>query len=774
MSITHAEQRVDELRSLLDRANRAYYVDAAPIMSDAEFDRLLAELAELERRHPELDDPESPTHRVGGEPIDGFTTRRHALPMLSIDNSYEEADVREWHDRLRRGLGIGAGGADAGDGSLFGSNKAAGTLPTIVADAKIDGVAVSLRYEHGTLAYALTRGDGVQGDDITANIRTIRSVPLKLAPPHDKRPHDKPARDKKHPLPAVLEIRGEVCIPTAEFARINEKREADGDEPFMNPRNACAGTLKQLDPRQVAQRRLIFLAHGRGEVSDDAPDAFATSHSAFLAAIKAAGVPINPLLISSKSIDDVLGEVRRFATRRHDLPYATDGMVLRVDEFALQRTLGFTAKSPRWVIAYKYPAERKPTKLLDVQHQVGKTGKITPRATMEPVLLAGTIVKHATLHNYGRIRDAETEQENKRTDIRLGDTILVEKAGEVIPYVAGVVLSDRPKSARKIVPPTHCPACEGPVEIEPPAPPDAPLDPRLETARRCVNPECPAQIFEKLVWFAGRKQMDIEGLGEKSIAQIREELPDTVPLNTFADIYRLHEHREALLALDRMGEKKVDNLLAGIEKSKSQGLAKVLAGMGIRYVGDATAKALARQFKDLDALLDAPVWALMPMAFNRMSTKRRKELFGFDDEIKPEYETGLGENTAPIVHTYFHSDVAKKTFRDLAKMGVDLSSKNYRPVGTGGVADPKEGDRRGGFAGKTVVLTGTLERYERENLKEILESLGAKVTGSVSAKTDFVVAGDKAGSKLDKARQLGVDIWDETRLLKALNDAGVQ
>lgn len=766
MSTTHAEKRVHELRALLEKANRAYYVDATPIMSDAEFDRQLAELAELETKHPELDDPDSPTHRVGGEPIDGFTTRPHALPMLSIDNSYNEADLREWFSRILRGLDISPN-QPSDEHSLFGSAAPSKKTPDalfIVADAKIDGVAVSLRYEHGKLVYALTRGDGARGDDITANIRTIRSIPTKLT-----------AHDKNHIIPPILEIRGEVCIPTAEFARINAQREADGDDPFMNPRNACSGTLKQLDPREVAKRKLAFFAHGRGEISEDAGSTFASSHSEFLDALKTFGFPINPLLIRSRSIDDVLAEIKRFDAKRHGLPYATDGMVVRVDSFAQQRSLGITSKSPRWVIAYKYPAERKPTTLVDVQHQVGKTGKITPRATMEPVLLAGTVVKHATLHNYGRVRDAETEQSGKRTDIRLGDTILVEKAGEVIPYVAGVVLADRPKNARKITPPDHCPACEGPVEIEPP---EAVDHPEQETARRCVNPECPAQVFEKLVWFAGRKQMDIEGLGEKTISQIREELggereSNHVPLKTFADIYRLHNHREALLALDRMGEKKVDNLLVGIEQSKSQGLAKVLAGMGIRYVGDATAKALAKQFKDLDELLAAPVAAFMPMALNRMSPKRRKELFGVDHEITPEYETGLGENTAPIVHAYFHSDIAKKTFRELREMGVDLTSKNHRPVGASarGTNSTSSADLPDSvFNGKTVVLTGTLEHYEREALKDLLESFGAKVSGSVSSKTHIVIAGEKAGSKLDKARELNVNIWDEARLLKELKN----
>lgn len=756
MSPRDPAKRVAELRATLDRANRAYYTEATPIMADAEFDRLLVELAGLEKAHPELDDPASPTHRVGGEPIDGFTTVTHATPMLSIDNTYSPADVREWWDRMQRAL-AGLNGAApparsknkpaANDApSLFGSAEAgapSGAPLRCYCDPKIDGIALSLRYEDAEFKYAVTRGDGIRGDDVTHAVRTIRAVPLRLH-----------ADGRRTGVPDILEIRGEVYFPLAEFLRVNKEREAEGEELFMNPRNAAAGTLKNLDPRVAASRRLGFVAHGRGEVSDDD---FAASHSEFMKKLTTLGVPVSADAVAVDSIDEILATIESFGRKRHSMKYAIDGLVVRVDDFALQEALGATSKSPRWIIAYKYPAERKKTTLLDVHHQVGKSGKITPRAVMEPVLLAGTTVRHATLHNYGRVQDAPTEKEGVRTDIRLKDTILVEKAGEVIPYVAGVALAERPKDAKKITPPKTCPVCDGPVEVEPPEAADTPS---LETARRCVNPECPAQIREKLIWFAGRKQMDIDGLGEKTIDQIRAE-PD-IPLNAFADIFHLHEHKEKLVTLERMGEKKVQNLLEGIEAAKSRGLARLLAGMGIRYVGDATAKLLARRFKDLDSLLAAEEPELRPKAM----TKEEAARYALPPDPKDRVSTELGATTAPVVYAYLHSDVAQRTFHDLREAGVDLTSHDYREPGKAGAA-------AGPFAGKTMVITGTLDSYERESLKLVLESLGAKVSGSVSGRTSVLVAGREAGSKLDKARELGVETWDEPRLLAELAAAGV-
>ncbi|MBS0198524.1 MAG: NAD-dependent DNA ligase LigA, partial [Planctomycetes bacterium] len=519
---------------------------------------------------------------------------------------------------------------------------------------------------------------------------------------------------------------------------------------LANPRNATAGTLKNLDPNLIASRRLSFCAHGRGEVSDKS---VAGSHSAFLALLRSLGVPTTAHLYTCRSVEEILGAIAEFEQKRRTLDFQTDGMVVRVDSFEQQERLGYTSKSPRWVVAYKYPPDRKTTVLLDVLHQVGKTGKITPRAVMQPVHLAGTTVQHATLHNYGQVR---------QKDIHIGDTIEVEKAGEIIPYVVGVVRDKRPVGAKEIKAPEVCPQCGGPVEIEYVDPEHA--DPLTESARRCVNPECPAQVREKLIWFCGRKQMDIEGMGEKTIDQIRAE--SKIPLVAFADIFRLPGHREELVTLERMGDKKVENIIAGIEAAKGRGLARLLAGMGIRHVGDTTAKLLARQFKSLDDLLAAPVWKLMPMAVNRMSPRKRQELFDLGAPVDEAYETGLGEDTGPVVYAYLHSPAAQKTFKALREVGVDTTSKDFAPA----AARPKAGDNP--FAGKTIVLTGTLEGFDRTTLSERLESLGAKVSGSVSKKTSLVIAGREAGSKLDKANELGIEVWDEARLVEALKQTG--
>ncbi|MBO6513599.1 MAG: NAD-dependent DNA ligase LigA [Phycisphaerales bacterium] len=710
-------KRISELRTLLTRANAAYYQDAAPTMSDSEFDTLLKELAELEALHPELHDSNSPTARVGGDPIEGFETLPHAVPMLSIDNTYNEDELKQWVDRMLKNTG----GSES-ESALFEGSPEIG----FACEPKIDGVALSIRYEQGRFIRALTRGDGEQGDDVSHAARTIRSIPLTL---------------EGDSIPDIIEIRGEVYIPLSEFLRINEARIEEGDEPFMNPRNACAGTLKSLDPKAIASRKLGFVAHGRGELSD--PE-FASGHQEFCDRISAMGFDVGEHRTLETNLKGVLSSIQHIDAIRHDLQYATDGVVIRVDEFAQQDAMGTTSKSPRWCIAYKFPAERKPTRLLRVEHQVGKTGKITPRATLEPVLLAGTTVSHATLHNYGMIRTRDLHEQ---------DLVEVEKAGEIIPQVVGVILDQRPDSATQILPPDHCPACDAPLEIEPI---EAHEDPTLETTRRCMNPECPAQIREKLVWFAGRKQMDIDGLGESTIDQIRT---TDIPLNHFADIFDLHKHRDALLELERMGEKKVDNLIAGIEDSKSRGMAKLLAGMGIRHVGATTAKLLARRFRDIDELRSAALWELMPTAVNTMSQAKREELTGSKDKLGEVYETGLGADTAPAVHEYLQSRAASDTFDQLKQRGVDLTSKD--------IVDPSE-TIESPFAGKTIVITGTLENFTRTQLSDQLEVMGAKVSGSVSGSTDLLIAGEKAGSKRTKAESLGVEIWDEDTLMETL------
>tara|TARA_R110002072_G_scaffold42064_21_gene118944 strand:+ start:229732 stop:231933 length:2202 start_codon:yes stop_codon:yes gene_type:complete len=712
------KSRILELRDLLSRANHAYYNDAGQIMGDSEFDALLAELAALEEAHPELHDPNSPTARVGGSPIDGFTTMAHAIPMLSIDNTYNEQEIRAWITKTQAAMGIDP----ESDSGLFGSAAES----TFVCEPKIDGVALSVRYEDGRFIHALTRGDGVQGDDVSHAIRTIRALPLEL--PADS-------------VPEVFEVRGEVYIPLSEFERINNEREEAGDDLFMNPRNACAGTIKQLDPKVAAARNLGFLAHGVGEVSDPQ---YAPSFSEFCTMLRTLGFPIGEHRSTATSADEIIEAIHRIDKVRHTLDYATDGVVIRVDSFDQQSTLGTTSKSPRWIIAYKFPAERKTTRLLDVQHQVGKTGKITPRATFDPQLLAGTEVRHATLHNYGMIR---------QRDLHIGDLVEVEKAGEIIPQVVGVIEKDRPKNAPPVMPPEHCPDCQSPLEIEPP---EAIDDPKLETVRRCMNPECPAQIREKLVWFVGRRQMDIDTLGESTIDVIRA---SDIPLNHFADIFRLKDHKAALLELDRLGEKKVENLLSSIEASKGRGLSKLLSGMGIRHVGATTAKSLAKVFKSYHELLDAKLWQLMPMAVNRMSQKKREELTGTKDKIESEYETGLGADTAPLFFAYLHSKPALDTFEQFKALELDLNSHDF--VDPSATIDSP-------ITGKTIVLTGSLEHSTRTELAQILESLGAKVSGSVSKNTDIVIAGAKAGSKLTKAQSLGIEVWDEAKTKETL------
>ncbi len=721
-----AEARVDELRDLLRRADRAYYVDAKPILSDQEYDERLEELARLEEEH-DLHDPASPTQRVGGEPIKGFETVEHAVPMFSIDNSYGAEDVAAWARRVCEELDpeiaeakervarlSASGGSEAREGTkaerlaaarerLAARRQAlaeAGHPGAWVLDPKIDGVAISLRYEEGVLALAATRGNGREGDDITENVRRIRAIPLRL----DGEP------------PAVLEVRGEAYIPTDEFQRINEQRTEAGDDPFMNPRNACAGTLKNQDPRIVAERRLGFIAHGRGAVEGLDADAY----TVFLEAVRKLGIPVNEV-IRCATVPEALEEIERFRTRAAELPYMVDGMVLRIDGFTDQVRLGATSKSPRWCIAYKYPAERKPTRLEGIELQVGKTGKITPRAVMEPVLLAGTVVRHATLHNFGLL---------KQKDIRVGDTVIVEKAGEIIPQVIEVVDPDAPahRARPRFEPPVACPVCDGPVEIERDA------DER-ETARRCINPECSAQMREKLIWFAARGQMDIDGLGERTIDQIRA--AEGIPLDHFADIFRLAEHRAALLELERMGEKKVDNMLASIEAVKTRPLARVLAGLGIRHLGGTNARLLAREFETLDDLLAA-------------------------DAARLEEIEGFGPVRAEVVHRVLHSEAGRRAVDALRDVGLEMPNPDY-------VADVERVDSP--VAGKTVVLTGSLEGMTRDEAKTALERLGATVTGSVSKRTDVVVAGASPGSKYERAVELGIEIWNEPKLRDVLDGA---
>lgn len=679
---TEAKKRIAALREQLDRHNRLYYVEAAPEISDKQYDDLLKELEALEADHPDLITPDSPTRRVGGEPIEGFQTVAHAVPMMSIDNTYDENELRKWVQRVEKGL---AGGGEA----LFAEEA------HFVCMSKIDGVAVALRYEQGRFTQAITRGDGRRGDDITANAKTIRAIPLTLT------------GSKRHPVPDVLEIRGEIFMTFATFDRINAQRDEQGLPLFANPRNFTAGTLKQLDPKVAAARDLRFYAHSRGVMEPESVETF----SEYLEALRAWGVPVTEGARRVADVEAVWKFIDDYDKVRRDSKYPIDGVVVTVDRFDQQQTLGETSKAPRWRIAYKYAPDQATTVLEQVDWQVGKTGKLTPRATMTPVLLAGTTVSHATLHNLDEIR---------RKDIRVGDTVVIEKAGEIIPQVVEVKTDQRPTSVREIDVPKQCPSCGGPIVQE-----------EGEVAHRCINPECPAQFREKLIWFAARGQMDIDGLGEKLVdALIEHDL-----VHHFADIFSLKA--EQLADLPRMGEKSATNVIEAINKSKQRGLSRVLGSLGIRHIGTATARTLAMHFQDIDAIVAAKEEALTQVP-------------------------DVGPIVAASLRTYLHSQVGKVTLAALRETGVDLTSREYQQRAEASIDSP--------FAGKTIVLTGTLEHFTRPELTEKLQALGAKVTGSVSKKTDLVIAGQEAGSKLDKAQKLGIEVWDEPQLMKHLPD----
>lgn len=889
LSHKEARQLVDRLREEIRRHDHLYYVEAAPEITDREYDRLFRRLEALEAAHPDLVTDDSPTQRVAGAPVDEFETVRHAVPMQSIDNTYSMEELRAWYERTLRGLGV-----EAGEQALRGEPHGV----DLVCDPKVDGVAVSLRYERGRLAQGVTRGDGERGDDITAQLRTIRSIPLTLDVAEDE-------------APDVLEVRGEAFLSRASFKRLNvavqanlveaiagaegederratrldtlhetlqnhgcflgaeaverlkalaaewtgevrqradrvleavelagggaedlpevtpEERETAGIQPFANARNAAAGTLKMLDPRVVAVRRLSFLAHGRGEVRG-LPGV--ETFFGFLEAVEGFGLPVSRHVTRCATFPEVVETIKGFEGQRGTMGYAVDGMVVRVDRFEQQERLGSTSRAPRWCIAYKFPSEQGRTRLLKVEWQVGKGGTLTPRATMEPVFLAGTTVRHATLHNIEEIR---------RKDIRVGDMVLVEKAGEIIPQVMGFVEEERPPDARPIEPPGACPSCGGAVERD---------GPRVV----CTNPECPAQFREKLKWFVGRDRMDIEGMGEKVV----DRLVDAGLVEHFADLFRLPQRREDLLGTlakaerkdpGRGPEKLVDNLIHGIEGARDAGLDRVLAALGIPHIGKVAARDLAREFQDADLLLEASRDALalalsdgwkrlrrellealgleLPLHDRRACARRVRTLLvesgvvtpqegpvehpsdgftgarravarmvaAYDAADAPEArlsvdleelaqvapdaswealrrlsaplrkEGGEGEVVARNLHSYLRSAQGRETFRAFREVGVRLSME-------ADAVAPGEPEAEPAVQGRTVVITGTLETFSRKELAERLERLGARVTGSVSGNTDLLVAGENAGSKLDRARELGVEVWDEETLKTHLTE----
>jgi DNA ligase (NAD+) len=648
-------KRYRELVRQIRQHDRAYYEEAAPLVSDQEYDRLYRELLDLEQAHPELQSADSPSQRVGGAPLAHFQSVAHALPMQSLDNTYSATELEAFVDRIQRAL----------EGEKLG----------FVVEPKIDGVAVSVRYEKGRLIQGLTRGDGQRGDDITANLRTIRQLPLEIG---------------NHA--AVLEVRGEVYYPRAAFDKLNRQREAAGEPVFANPRNAAAGTLKQLDSRLVAKRPLAIVLYGPGQLEGVA----CATQQEWLELIEKAGLPVPEKTWFCRTKSELLAAVEELDARRRDFAYATDGAVVKLNEWRLRQALGATSKAPRWAIAYKYSAEKAVTTLEKVTFQVGRTGVITPVAELKPVLLAGTTVARATLHNF---------EEIKRKDIRLGDHVNVEKAGEVIPAVLGAVLEARTGREKEIVPPATCPACETALTWD-------------GVFLRCPNPSCPAQTQRRLQHFAQRGAMDIDGMGESLV----EQLVAANLVKDPADLYQLT--LEQLSGLERMAAKSAQNVLAGIEASKQADLWRLIFGLGILHVGAGAARALAQHFGSLEKLEQAG----------------GEELQSIRD---------IGEVVAESIVTWFAGAENRELLQRLRRAGVNFEAQR--------VATKSGGTQ---LAGKTFVLTGTLS-VPREEVAERIRAGGGKVSSSVSKKTDYVVAGENAGSKLADAQRLGVRILTE-------------
>ena len=661
------QQQIDTLRQDLRRYEYEYHVLDNPTIPDAEYDRLFHQLKALEAAHPELITADSPTQRVGAKPLSGFAQIRHEIPMLSLDNAFSDEEfyafVKRIEDRLIR-------------------------LPeplTFCCEPKLDGLAVSILYVNGVLTQAATRGDGTTGEDITANIRTIRNIPLQLL-------MDNP--------PARLEVRGEVFMPHEGFERLNQQALEKGEKTFANPRNAAAGSLRQLDPKITSKRPLVLNAYGIGIAEGvDLPN----THYDRLQWLKSIGIPVNPEIRLCNGTDEVLDFYRDIQNKRSSLGYDIDGTVLKINDIALQEKLGFISKAPRWAIAYKFPAQEELTRLNDVEFQVGRTGAITPVAKLEPVFVAGVTVSNATLHNGDEI---------ERLDIAIGDTVVIRRAGDVIPQIIGVLHDRRPTDARPIIFPKTCPVCDSAiVRIE------------GEAVARCTGGLfCAAQRKEALKHFVSRKAMDIDGVGGKLI----EQLVDRELVHTPADLFKLD--LTTLTRLERMGTKSAENALASLEKAKNTTLARFIFALGIREVGEATALNLANHFKTLEALQNADLEALQQVP-------------------------DVGEVVANRILAFWHEPHNVAVVNDLIAQGV-----RWETVETKEVAENR-------FKGKTVVLTGTLTQMGRNEAKALLQDMGAKVSGSVSAKTDFVIAGDAAGSKLIKAQELGVTILTEEEFL---------
>jgi DNA ligase (NAD+) len=661
-----ASARVQSLRAEIDEANHRYYVLDEPEITDAEFDALLRQLIELETAHPELRSPDSPTQRVGAAASERFAPYQHARPMLSLANATSFDELRAFDERAR---------------------KVAGTPVEYVCELKIDGLAIALDYGDGSLTRGGTRGDGRVGEEVTANLRTIKSLPLRVRPPTDS-----------GPTPSFLEVRGEVYLRKSDFQRLNNARERDGLAVFANPRNAASGGVRQLDPALTAQRRLSFFAYQlvvpEGDSQWDA-----------LRRLQAFGFPVNPNVARAAELDDVLAYCRAWEDRRDELDYEIDGVVVKVNERALQERLGVVARDPRWAIAFKFKPREALTKLVDIAVTVGRTGTLNPNAVLKPVQIGGVTVKSATLHNSDYIA---------KNDIRIGDTVLVTRAGDVIPRVVGPVLGDRTGKERRFRMPERCPVCGSDVD-HPPG----------EAMSRCTNAACPAQVYERVRHFASRGAMDIEGLGDVMAQQLTER----GIVADIADIYRIDE--KSLAGVPRTGKKSIDSLLRNISASKERGLARLLYGLGIRFVGTATAQILARDYGTVDAIERA----------GREQLQRSE---------------GIGPEVAASVELFFKQPANRAMISRLKAVGVETTAPQSAAAGPSTLA------------GKTFVLTGTLPRLTRDAAIGLIVGAGGKVTGSVSKKTDYVVAGDEPGSKLTKAEQLGISILDEAAFLVIL------
>ena len=661
MDKKEAKEKIAQLVEQLNKYAYEYYVLDAPTVPDAVYDQKFQELLELEAQFPDLVLDHSPTQRVGDEPLDAFEKVEHAVPMLSLSNAFGEGELRDFDRRVRNGL--------KSDDIEY------------ICELKIDGLAVSLTYEDGKFVRGATRGDGRVGEDITNNLRTIRSVPLTI-----------PEKNK-------IEVRGEAFMPKASFIQLNEQREKAGESLFANPRNAAAGSLRQLDPKIAASRNLDLFLYGYGEwnVEKDIH-----THSERLQYMQKIGFKVNSEWKKCKSIDEVIEYVNYWTENRRTLPYEIDGIVIKVNDLRQQEQLGYTARTPRWATAYKFPATEAVTTINDIELSVGRTGVVTPTAILTPVFIDGSTVSRATLHNADQI---------KELDIRLGDTVIIKKAGDIIPQVVRVIKEERSGDEVPYEMPDNCPAC-GTELVH--------LD--GEVALRCMNPDCPAQLKEGLIHFVSRDAMNIDGLGEKVIEQLFEEKL----VQSIDDLYRLT--KEQLLPLERMGEKSVTNLLNAIEASKENSLERLIFGLGIRHIGAKAAETLARQFETMEKLQQATY----------------EELVAIDE---------IGEKMAEAVVHYFEQDKVAELIQKLQELGVNMTYKGRTAV--------EIVDEENVFLNKTFVLTGKLEIFTRREAKDLIESFGGKVTSSVSKNTDVVIAGEAAGSKLDRAKELGITIWDE-------------